>query len=256
MELGSSIKLLCHRSPSAQLSDGLRAAAQCHLAPMCTYTLPAMLADLPIPWQHHHQLGSFVEVFRWHPQFSIHLGGAIEASCRCAASYCRATASYGRATSCRLLSCHRSPPLRLSDNLRAAAMHAGSWLWTCRGFHQCHLEALKRPTDLKHWILQKITSGMALMKHEHTKISRLGFSIKLCHSSLLAHLSNGLRTAAQHAGTGGTMTYARSTASFEKAQQFEALDPSKDCLNFSVAAWSSHTQASLLNSHQVLFNSH
>ena len=67
MELGSSLKLLCHRSPFAQLSDGLRAAAQCHLAPVCT-TLTALLADLPIQWQQHYQLGSIVEVSRWHPQ--------------------------------------------------------------------------------------------------------------------------------------------------------------------------------------------
>ena len=163
MELGSSIKLLCHRSPSAQLSDGLRAAAQCHLAPMCT-TLPAMLADLPIPWQQHHQLGSIVEVLRWHPHFSIHLGGAIEASCRCAASYC-------------LLSCRSSPSAHLSDGfpaavlpaaaLATAALNVSSWLWTCRmtWVNQCHLEALKRPTNLKRWILQ---NGMALTNYEHT----------------------------------------------------------------------------------------
>ena len=68
--------------------------------------------------------------------------------------------------------CHRSPSAQLSDGLRAAAqcqlapmcaaLPAGGWL-TCRipWFHQCHLEALKKPTNLKRWILRKISNGMA-----------------------------------------------------------------------------------------------
>ena len=78
---------------------------------------------------------------------------------------------------------------QLSDGLRAA----GCWL-TCRipWHQQCHLGGI-----------------MAVPPQSH--------------SSPSVHLSNGLRTAALHACTGGTMTY----ASFEKAHQFEALDPTK-----------------------------
>lgn len=164
-ELGKSLKLLCHSSPSAQLSDGLRAATQCDLAPMCT---AQKITDGIALINYEH-----TRVSRRHPQLSIHLGGTVEAYCHCAASCYSATASNGCAAS------YRCPSAHLSDGFSAAvlpaaalataALNVSSWLWTC--------------------------------------------------------------------------------SSFEKAHQFEALDPSKDCLNFSVAARSSHIQASLLNAH-------
>ena len=170
-ELGKSLKLLCHSSPSAQLSDGLRAATQCDLAPMCT---AQKITDGIALINYEH-----TRVLQRHPQLSIHLGGTIEAYCHCAASCYSATASHGCAASYRLPSCCSSPSAHLSDGFSAAvlpaaalataALNVSSWLWTC--------------------------------------------------------------------------------SSFEKAHQFEALDPSKDCLNFSVAARSSHIQASLLNAH-------
>ena len=114
--------------------------------------------------------------------------------------------------------------LSLSARLSAGLRAAGCWL-TCRilWHQQCHLGGI-----------------MVVPPQRLTKLH----CKELCHSGPSAHLSNGLRTAALHACTGGTMTYAKSTASFEKAHQFEALDPWKDCPNFSVAARSSHTQAS------------
>jgi hypothetical protein len=164
-ELGKSLKLLCHSSPSARLSDGLRAATQCDLAPMCT---AQKITDGIALINYEH-----TRVLQRHPQLSIHLGGTIEAYCHCAASCYSATASHGCAASYRVPSAHLSDGFSAAvlpaAALATAALNVSSWLWTC--------------------------------------------------------------------------------SSFEKAHQFEALDPSKDCLNFSVAARSSHIQASLLNAH-------
>ena len=113
-------------------------------------------------------------VSRRHPQISIHLGGTIEAYCHCAASCYSATASNGCAASYRRPSAHHSDGFSTAvlpaAALATAVLHISSWLWTCRmtWFNQCHLEALKRPTNLKRWILQNIRGGMALMNYEHT----------------------------------------------------------------------------------------
>ena len=113
-------------------------------------------------------------VSRRHPQISIHLGGTIEAYCHCAASCYSATASNGCAASYRRPSAHHSDGFSTAvlpaAALATAVLHISSWLWTYHmtWFNQCHLEALKRPTNLKRWILQNIRGGMALMIYEHT----------------------------------------------------------------------------------------
>ena len=135
--------------PFCAMFGWLRAATQYHLAPMCT-TLPTSgWLTCRIPWQQLSHPGDTRAV---PPQ--------------------RLTKLQGKEL------CHSGFLAHLSDGLRTAAQHAGTGGTMT---YARSTEALKRPTNLKHWILRKITSGVALMKHEHTKISLLGFSIKLCH---------------------------------------------------------------------------
>ena len=111
-ELGKSLKLLCHSSPSAQLSNGLRAATQCDLAPMCT---AQKITDGIALINYEH-----TRVLQRHPQLSIHLGGTVEAYCHCAASCYSATASNGCAAS------YRCPSAHLSDGFSAAVLPAAA----------------------------------------------------------------------------------------------------------------------------------
>jgi hypothetical protein len=132
--------------PFCAIFGWLRAATQNHLAPMCT---AQKTTDGNALTSYEH-----TRVSRQHPRISIHLGGTIEAYCHCAASCYSATASNGCAAS------YHCPSAHLSDGFSAAVLpaaalatavlHISSWLWTCRmtWFNQCHLEALKRPTNL------------------------------------------------------------------------------------------------------------
>ena len=184
--------------PFCTMFGWLRAATQYHLAPMCT-TLPTSgWLTCRIPWQQLSHPGDTRAV---PPQ--------------------RLTKLHGKEL------CHSGFLGHLSDGLRTAAQHAGTGGTM---MYARSTEALKRPTNLKHWILRKITSGVALMKHEHTKISLLGFSIKLCHRRQTTQPLNefpaaALPAAALPAGSWLTYHIPWQLGQEQPLQSFEAAPP-------------------------------
>ena len=133
-ELGISLKLLCQKSPSVQLSDGLRAAA---MTGCCLTSCPL--------WHQYCQQDSFIRGCKKQPRQKFAAASPI--------------------IKCKVKALPQRFKLSCTAALPTPALPAGCCL-TCRmtWFNQCHLEALKRPTNLKRWI----TSGMALMNYEHT----------------------------------------------------------------------------------------
>ena len=133
-ELGISLKLLCQKSPSVQLSDGLRAAA---MTGCCLTSCPL--------WHLYCQQDSFIRGCKKQPRQKFAAASPI--------------------IKCKVKALPQRFKLSCTAALPTPALPAGCCL-TCRmtWFNQCHLEALKRPTNLKRWI----TSGMALMNYEHT----------------------------------------------------------------------------------------
>ena len=191
-------------------------------------------------------------VSRRHPQISIHLGGTIEAYCHCAASCYSATASNGCAASYRRPSAHHSDGFSTAvlpaAALATAVLHISSWLWTYHmtWFNQCHLEALKRPTNLKRWILQNIRGGMALMNYEHTTYCCPAHYCTVCRLLAALFMATAMPpmpgAASARFCVFPPISNSRRRYYCTKASclWISWLFNTQDCLNFSVAARSSH----------------
>ena len=234
-ELGISLKLLCHRSPSAQLSDGLRAAA---MTGCCLTSCPL--------WHQYCQQDSIIRGCKKQPRQNFVAASPILNSFR----KCKVKALLQRFKVVFLLlhypklSCTAALPA-----LATAALHVSSWLWTCRmtWFNQCHLEALKRPINLKSWILQNIRGGMALMNYEHTTDCCPAHCCTVCRLLDAVFMATAMppmpgAASARFCGCppNSNSTGGDTAAPMPAIYGISWLFNTQDCLNFPVAARSSH----------------